>query len=77
MKVRILKPFYFKPRNQAMLPGDVVDVPEEDGNTWVKMHMAEITGQSPDLPTGSEKAVISPEETAEKPVLRKPKKKKR
>jgi hypothetical protein len=66
MRVRIVKPFYFKARDMRMVPGQLVTVPDEDAKLWLRHGMAmedktvDVQEQKPALVAKPEPAVTEP-----------------
>jgi hypothetical protein len=40
MRVRIMRPFYWRGADKRLVAGDVVCVPDEDGELWLRHDMA-------------------------------------
>ena len=75
MRIRILRPFYYQNRDRRYVPGEVVDLPEEEIGAWLKQGMAM---QDKSLDGASEiKAIIKPMVEPEAEIKSKRKRKSR
>lgn len=63
MEVKILKPFYFKKTKQNLMPGDIANIPSEDGELWIKAGMAEMP-EAKTIKPPIETAAMEPTEKA-------------